>query len=235
MFWIEFHLTAFNSLQTGSSKFFHTNIPLHGKAWLNDSIRPFGTANAGGIIFCFYQVATFLQELFDFLSGHKPILSDQDLGFFIERAVRVQNVNHLQAVTFANFIVIWVVSRGDFQGTFSKLHINIRILDDWYCLVYQRNKCFFTNQVFKSWIFWMYSNSRICHNGFRPYSSNFYIFVFGPFYFILQVKKWNSFILVNDFFIGKGGECLYVPVSHSQAPVNFSLFIKVNKYPDNSF
>jgi hypothetical protein len=49
-------------------------------------------------------------------------------GICIESTVVVQNIDKVKLVPYSNFIIIWIVSRGDLHGTSSKGHVNSDVI-----------------------------------------------------------------------------------------------------------
>ncbi|CSB24662.1 Uncharacterised protein [Vibrio cholerae] len=69
-------------------------------------------------------------------------------------------------MTFADFIVVEVVRRGDFHTARAFLHIGVLIAHDWDATTDDRQNDLFTNQIFITRIFWVNRNTRIAEHGF---------------------------------------------------------------------
>ena len=86
---------------------------------------------------------------------------------FTDVAVKGQNIDHRQAVTFPDFVVVKVVRRGDLHAAGAFFHISVFIADDGNAAVNQRQNNKFANQIFITRIFWVDGHAGIAQYGFR--------------------------------------------------------------------
>ncbi len=142
--------------------------PLLRKPRLDNGIGAFGKAHLGDIRFFFFQTTGLFQEGTDLFTGCKTVLPHQDLCRCVQRSVQVQNIDHGQFVTQPYLVVVDVVSRGDLQAARPKVHGDIRIGNDRYFLVYQRNKHLLTYQVHITLVQRIDANGHIGHDGLGP-------------------------------------------------------------------
>ena len=86
---------------------------------------------------------------------------------FTDVTVKGQNIDHRQAVTFPNFVVVKVVRRGDLHAAGAFFHISVFIADDGNAAVNQRQNNKFANQIFITRIFRVDGHAGIAQYGFR--------------------------------------------------------------------
>lgn len=74
-------------------------------------------------------------------------------GTFTDIAVKGQDVDHRQGVTFTDFIVVKVVRRGDLHAAGAFFHVGVFVANDRNTTVNQRQNDIFANQIFVTRIF----------------------------------------------------------------------------------
>ena len=132
----------------------------------------------------------------------------------------------------ANFIVIDIVSRRNFQSSCTKFNIYIFIFDDRNYPTYHRNNYFFASQMFITLIIRIYTNGYVSKNSFRASSCYSKIFL-RIFNFIYKVKKLSVLFFIDYFFIRKSGFSLWVPINHTIPSVDKSFVIQIYKNLNN--
>ena len=132
----------------------------------------------------------------------------------------------------ANFIVINIVSRRNFQSSCTKFYINIFIFDDRNYTPHHRNNYFLTSQMLITLIIRIYTNGYVSKNSFRTSSCNSKIFL-RIFNFIYKVKKLSVLFFIDYFLIRKSGLSLWVPINHTIPSVDESFVIQIYKNFNN--
>ena len=96
----------------------------------------------------------------------------EHLGAFTDIAVKGQDVDHRQRVTFTHFIVVKVVRRSDFHAAGAFFHVGVFVANDRNTTVNQRQNDIFANQIFVTRIFRVNGYASIAQQGFRTGSRN---------------------------------------------------------------
>src|SRR5690625_4460210 len=171
-----------------------------------------------------------LQLLRSLLASFKTIDSDKIFsGQFVERSIRMKDIDRLQIVTLPNFEVIFIVRGRDFKNPGSELAIDIRIGDDRNLLSRKRTPDMFSNQMFVTIIFRMNRNGRITHQGFRPRRRNFQKFARILDHFVTHFVENPLLGLHDHLFVRKRGETRRTPVDHPFAAINETAAIKFHE------
>ena len=121
-------------------------------------------------------------------------------------------------------LIIFIMSRGDFQAPCTKLNIDIGVFDDWNLSVGNRNNNFFAMKMRKSFIVGMHSNSCISHYCFWSCSGNGYCLIaIGN--LIFDGIQFALFFLIYHLFVGKRRLCFWIPVYHSITSIDKTTLI----------
>ena len=85
----------------------------------------------------------------------------------VQRTVVIQNIDKLEIMPYANFIIIGIVCRRDLDGTSSKRHVDDnRIGNDWDTSIKERMDCKFAMQMLSSGM----STGYIDTGSYEPYT-----------------------------------------------------------------
>ena len=228
--------TAFYGLQGHLGKGFHLQEPLGAQLGLNNGVRALGIAHRRGVVFHLYQVAGFFQHFHNLLAGHKAVLAHQNLGFFVQFTVVVNDFQHGKVVTKANFIVVDVVCGGNLKATGTEVHLHVIVLNHGDFAVNERNEHLLALEPEMALVLGIHANGGIRHDGFRTGGGNDQVLVRGIAVSVgnkvFQVIEMALGVLVDDFVVAHGGEGLRIPVHHAYAFVNPAFLIKINKGVD---
>ena len=103
----------------------HRDEPLVGKIGLDDSVAAVAMSHVVGVVRLLHKVATLLQVLDDELAGRYRIKAAVLLGHIgIQRAIRVEQVDRLEAMPPAALPVVGVVGRCDLHHAGSEVLVD---------------------------------------------------------------------------------------------------------------
>mmetsp|Transcript_30513 Transcript_30513/g.47775 ORF Transcript_30513/g.47775 Transcript_30513/m.47775 type:complete len:365 (+) Transcript_30513:4039-5133(+) len=109
-----------------------------------------------------------------FLTGIKPIQTDVAFStLFIHGSILIHDIHNFQIVLFTQFVIVGVMSWGNFQGTRSKFHVDVFISNngDRACLAITNighwDQDSLSNQMTVTFIFWIHTNRSITKDSFR--------------------------------------------------------------------
>ena len=128
--WMEFDLAGLESFDGLLGEWFHIDEPLLFQERLDDGVALVTVANfVHDILLAAAKAEIF--EIFEdgfaaFCGGHTLIFA----GIFVHFAVEADNGNHIKVMAFANFVVVLVVSRGNFDGAGAILHVGVFVCDE---------------------------------------------------------------------------------------------------------
>ena len=156
------------------------------------------------------------------------------LRAFADVAVKGQDVDHRQGVTFPDFIVVKVVRRSDFHAAGAFFHIGVFIADDRNAAVNQRQHHEFTDQIFITRIFRVNGHAGVAQQGFRTGGRHDQIiFTVSGFRAVGQrvadVPHRAFRLAVFHFQVGNRGTQFRIPVNQALAAVNQVFFVQTNK------
>ena len=141
-------VAVFDRFDGGFGQGFGIDVPLIGKHWLDDDATTVAVGDGEVVVFDGVEQAQCLEVGNNGLAGGKAFhatvfFRDAGVDVGIDRAIRIkrlgfvadvgvegQDVDHRQAAAFANFAVIKIVSRGDFDATGALGHVGVFVTDD---------------------------------------------------------------------------------------------------------
>ena len=173
----EFYISAFHRLQCDFGKVSHLEEPLCGEPRLDYGIGPLGISDRRDILLDLLETSRLLKHLLDLLSGHETILANENLCFFVQFAVIVNDICHREIVAESDFIVVNVVSRSNLEAAGTETDFNIGILNDRYLLVYQRDEDLLAFKPMIAFVVRIDADCGICHDCLRSGRRNDDIFV----------------------------------------------------------
>ena len=181
----------------------------------------------------------FFEHFGYFFAGGKTVFAHQNLGFFVERAVVVQNINDGQFVLNAQLVVVQVVGGGYFEATRAKIHRNVFVQNNRNLTANERNQHRFAMQVQIAFVVWINANSHISHNGFRARSGNHkppsprwgssFNSPIGGWGAVSNIIQLRLNVFINYLLIRKRGFSLRVPVHHSHTAINLAFVVEPHK------
>ena len=230
----------------------HFQEPLHGQFRFDGYVGTFRETYFIGIGFHFFQQAGSIQVFFNLFAYIETVHSDIHSGSFADGSVVVEDINALQIVFFAQHVVVYVVSRSNFQTAGTEFDVYIAVLNNRNNTSYQRNDYFLAFQPLVLRVGRIDTHGGITHDGFRTgsgynciaaalciavndftFSSGFSAhIVVGN--IVAQVIQLAVFFLINYFFVRKGSQCLGIPVHHAHAAVDEAFVVQVYKYLDDA-
>ncbi|CAH0325853.1 hypothetical protein SRABI106_04543 [Rahnella aquatilis] len=114
-------------------------------------------------------------------------VSIEDFSGLADITIESQDIDHRQAVTFTDFIVVKVMRRGDLHATRTFLHIGVFIGNNRNTTAYQRENDLFADQIAVTRIFRVNGNAGITEHGFRTRGGDHQvIFAFSGFRAVSQ-------------------------------------------------
>ena len=117
------------------------------------------------------QVGQLCQNLFPRVKSHRAGKSIATVD--IDRTTVVQDVDRVQPVALATFVIVGVVGGRDFHGTGTKRHVHQHVVQDqWNCFVRvglgtKRMNQPFAVQVFVTGVFRVHGHGRVAKHGFQ--------------------------------------------------------------------
>ena len=229
-----------------------THVPLVGQHWFDDHAATVAVRNGQVMWFNFFQQAEcvnrsndrftcsktlqFLELCRDFAGINVRFVTFgiEHLGAFTDIAVKGQDVDHRQGVTFTHFIVVKVVRRSDFHAAGAFFHVGVFVANDRNTTVNQRQNDIFANQIFVTRIFRVNGHAGIAQQGFRTSSRNHQIiFTICGFRAVSQriadVPHRTFRFAVFHFQVRDSGAQFRIPVYQAFATVNQVFFIQTNE------
>ena len=171
-FGVKFHRVVFHVVKRRFCQVAHFQEPLHRKFGLDRHIGTFGITHFVGVIFDFFHESGFFQVFHYFPANLKTIHSGIHRSVLVERAVFIENIDGWQVVFFAQYVVVHIVRRSNFQASRSKFHIHVLIFNHRNYTVDKRNNHSFTFQMCRFRVFRMNTHSRVAHYRFGTRSCN---------------------------------------------------------------
>ncbi len=153
---------------------------------------------------------------------------------FANVAVKGQDVDHRQRVTFPDFIVVKVVRRGDLHAAGAFFHIGVFVANNRNAAVNQRQNNEFTDKTLVARIFRVHGHAGIAENSFRTGGGDDQV-IFTVCGFravgqrIADVPHGAFGLAVFHFQVRDGGAQLRVPVHQAFATVNQVFFVQADK------
>ncbi len=163
---MKLNAVVFHNFQSRFGHFTHFQKPLQGQFGFDYFICTLRKTNFIDVVFCFFEVSSFFQINQYFFPNGKTILTNVKFSLFAHGSIVIKNIDGFEFVFHSQFIVMNVVGRSDFQSSRSKFPVNIFILNNRNCTVYQWDNYFFPMKGNKSFVFGMYTNGGIAKNGF---------------------------------------------------------------------
>ena len=147
-------------------------------------------------------------------------------------------------------MVVDIMCRSYFQTARTKLNINISIFYNWNFTTNEWHDDMLPLEPCILYIGRVNTHCSVTHNSFRTGGCNdsivsfvvfvhhisfFHLLAIGFYYAVFQIVKFGMFILIDYFFIRKCSLCFGIPVDHTHATINQSLFIEIAEHLDNPF
>ena len=231
---------------------FHLQEPLHGKLRFDGYVGTFREAYLIGIGFHLFQQSCGIEVFFYLGTYIETVHTYIHAGSFAQSTVVVEDIDGLQVVFFTQHVVVYVVSRSDFQTSCTEFDVNIIVFDDRNYAVYQRYNDLFAFQPMVLRVVRVDTHGGIAHDGFRTCGSYYgiaaslfitvYHFAFCSGFtahivvgnVIAQVIQFTVFFLIDHFLVRKGSQGFRVPVDHTNAAVDEPLVVQVDEYLDDT-
>src|ERR1700737_381485 len=207
-----------------------TEKPLLAQSRLN---RPFAAIAEADVVFvrlCFRKQSPLLQQFRRSLPRLKTVDSVQ----FWNRGTNyfssgVQNGEHRQLGTLANFKIYFVMCGRDFEDAGPEFGIDHFIGNHRNFFARQRTPHFFADKIGIPLVFRMNGDAGVGHDCFRTRGRDFQKFSGLIDDFVANVVKTSALRLVNDFLVRQRGLRSRVPVDHAPAAIDQFLFVKIDK------
>ena len=167
----------------------------------------------------------FLQVLHNLLPCLVPVQSGVPACILVHDCPVVHDPYLLKAMAQADFKVVGIVGRGYLHDASPEFLIHVRVCDDRYLPVHQRQYDRLAYQVFVPLIFRVDCDCRIAEHCLRPGRSYRHEPV-AVLYRVLYVPETAFLFLVFHFRIRYGCTALGTPVDYAVAPVDEAFFIK---------
>ena len=160
-------LAAFYGVQCplGERRYFH--IPLQRKVRFDDGLAAVAATNRHRVVVDFIQVAARFQVGNNLLSGLEAIHSLVLMSGSVDNAGFVKDINFIETVAQADFKVVEIVCRGDFDHTGAELALHVVIGHHRDLSPHKRQENFCADQITVALIFRMYRYGGIAQHGFR--------------------------------------------------------------------
>jgi len=146
---------------------------------------------------------------------------------FVECTIFVEDIEDGQLMALADFEVVGIVCRCNFEGSGAEGRIDIGIGDDRNSFIDEWNQDQLADPGLVAFVIGMHGDGGIRHDGFRSLGSNNDALGGIGGQGIADMKKPGIFLFVNDFFVGEYGFRFAVPVGHAAAPVDFTFIEQV--------
>mmetsp|Transcript_1568 Transcript_1568/g.3225 ORF Transcript_1568/g.3225 Transcript_1568/m.3225 type:complete len:272 (-) Transcript_1568:844-1659(-) len=182
-----------------------------------------------------------------FLTSLKPIQTDVRFStLFIHGSILIHHIHNLQIVLFTKFIIVGIMSWGNFQGTRSKFHIDIFVSNNGNrtCLtitnVRHGDQNPLSNQMTITFIFRIHTHGSITKDSFRTScchcqklfgSFSFLLFIFDD---ILEIIQLALFFTVLHLQITHSCHQSWTPIHHVRSTIYQSLLMQSYKCLGNS-
>ena len=218
-----------DGLECGLGEGFHAHEPLLGKAWLDGDIAALGKADFMVVLLDQDEVAAGFELGDDGLAGGLAGEATKALRHVvIHRGVIVHDVDRLEVMSLAHFVVIRVMRGRDFYGAGAEFRLNVVVskygdltIDNW-----QDNAM--ADEVGVALVFRMYGDAGVAQHGLGPSGGDDdRSLAIDP--VIADVPELAGCVFEDDFFVGEGGVRDRTPVNHPGALVDQALVIELDK------
>lgn len=235
VFWEEVYFVCFYCFQCCLGKVFYFEELLQCQVGFYDGVGLFRMADFVVVVFVFYQVFVGFEVFNDQFVGFEVVFVYVKLCCFVYGVIGIQDVDDFQFVVFVDFVIVYVVGRGDFKGICIKFYVYIVVFNNWDGVADQWYNSFFVFEVGEVFIVWVDGNCGIVQDSFGVYGCNCDVCVFCIFDFIVEVVQFGVFVFVDDFFVGQYGLCFWVLVGYVQFVVDFVFVVEVYEYFEYGF
>ena len=253
LFWYELNFARFYGFHRNFRQRRSAHVPLIGQHWLDHHAATVAIRHGQIVRFDLFEQAGFFKRRHHGFTRCKALKATELLwnvvaarvAFFTvgvehfsglaDVAVERQDIDHRQAVTFPDFIVVKVVRRGDLHTTGAFFHIGVFIAQNGNATTDQRQNDLFADQVFVTRIFRVHCHAGITKYGFRTGGGDHQIiFAFSSFRAvsqrITQVPHGSFGLAVFDFEVRNRSAQFWIPVHQTFATVNQVFFVQTDKY-----
>ena len=152
----ELNVAVLNRFNRRFRQYIGTHVPLVGQHWFDNYAATVAVRNGQVVRFNFFQQAECVNRSNDCFTCGKTLqflefcrdlaginvrfvtFGIEHLGAFTDIAVKGQDVDHRQGVTFTDFIVVKVVRRGDLHAAGAFFHVGVFVANDRNTTVNQR-------------------------------------------------------------------------------------------------
>ena len=184
LFWHERNAAVFDSGDGRFCQRFGRYVPLVGQPRLNDGARAVALRYFQSVVVDADQQAGFIKVGNDLLARLEAVQArvfgwQGTVDGLIQRAIKVEHlcgrqngcvfvedVQQRQVVALADFVVVEIVSRGDFHTAGAEFRVAVVVRDDRDAAANQRQLNEFADQGFIAFVFWVYRDSSVTEHGF---------------------------------------------------------------------
>ena len=212
----------------------HREEPLHREFRLDGHARALRIAHVVGIILGLLQQAGFRQVAFDLSADVETIHADVQPHFVVDRAVVVEDVDHLEVVFLAQHVIVHVVRRGHFQRARTELDIDVFVADYGDCAVHQRyDDARPGRQPAVARVVGVDAQRRVAQDRFGARRGDDDRLV-RAFDHVAQVVELAVRLLEYHLFVRQRRLRRGIPVDHAYAAVDLAFLVKVAEYLDDA-
>ncbi len=225
------------------------NVPLVGQPGLDDGARAITARDLQRVVVDLFQQAHGLELGDDGLARIETVhvgiavrqaavdlvvhraVDVEHLGAGQHAGVLVEDIDQWQLVALADFVVVEVVSGGDFHAAGTELEIDVVIGHDGDQAVDQRQHDVAADQVLVALVLGMHCHGGVAEHGFRAGGGDHQVIqgigglaTIGQ--RITQVPEVTLLVVVFHFQIGNGGVQLGIPVDQTLAAIDQAVFMQ---------
>ena len=226
---VELDVVVHHGFEGRLGEFVHLDEPLHREFRLDDYVGTLRETYLVVIVLDLLEQPGSLQVFGNLLAHVEAVHADIEAAGLADGTVVVEDVDGGEVVFLAQHIVVYVVSRSHFQTAGTELDVYVVVHDDGHGPVDQRHDYLLAFEVGVAGVVGVYAHGRIAQNGFGTGGGYDDILVF-TLDIVTQVVELAVLLLVDNLFVGEGGEGLGVPVDHAHAAVDEPLVVEVDKY-----
>ena len=176
-----------------------------------------------------FQKPLFFQILHHPLARLIAIQPTVHTGLVVEGRIRIENVEQIQMMAFADFKVVDIMCRRDLQRAGTKLPIHVLIGDNGNLAFRQRQTHHLSHQIAIALILRVYRHRHVAQQGLRTGSGHNQKTI-AVHYRVTDVPEETALVLVFHLKIGKRRQAAGAPVDQTVVPVDQALLVKRHKH-----
>ena len=243
----DLHLTVLDSLDTSVSHLLAVDPPLGLHERLNHITRLAADGHGHGVVLDIDKQTLGLQVLDNLLTDMETLHALVGTSSVVEGAVVVQDVDKLEVVALADFVIVQIVGRRDLDSTGTELHIDGDLVgNDRNATIHEGMDSILAVQMSVALIVGVDSNGSVAQHGFDTCGGNdqALVRVFDLVGELVQHTKLELFIvvvagyahqraarqfLVFDLQVRQGGVQTHTPVDQTVGTVNGAFAVQANE------